>query len=334
MADLFRRVIEEVKSLPGVTSAGTASGGPLFGGGDGQVKFLIEGRPAPASPIEFPQASRYDMLPGYFRTLGIALRRGRFFDRGDAKGTPSVAIVNETLAHRYWPGQDPVGQRIQLTDFGDGPVEMDIVGVVADVPPFRPDRSAEPEIYWPLPQRPRWGTMLVVRTQRNLDDVTPAILNRVASVEPDLQVGTMRTMNDHMGRRLVRPRFFMLLMGVFAAVALVISAVGLYAVISYSVAQRKREIGVRLALGANRQDVLRIVLKRGLGLTVIGLAVGLAGALTSTRLLASLLVNVAPNDVLTLTASSVLLVAVSLIACLLPARRAMRVDPVVVLRSE
>ncbi len=327
VAELFRLAVAEVESLPTVVSVGATSAGPLFGGREPD-EFTIAGRPTP-QPGEYAVARRYDVGPNYFRTLGTPLLRGRGFTDTDAQTAPPVAIVNETLARRYFPGVDPLGQ--QVTMLG-GP--MTIVGVVADVQPLRVGDPIEPEIYWPYRQRPRYATYLLIRTASDPANAVRPTESRLQALDPDMEISSFRTMEELLDRQLVRPRFNMLLIGVFASVALLLAAIGIYGVISYSVAQRTREIGVRVALGAEERDIFGSVVGRGMILSVSGIAIGLVGALAVTRVLSSLLVGVRPTDPLTFAAIAALLMLVAFLASYVPARRATRVDAIVALRSE
>ncbi|MGD8698656.1 MAG: ABC transporter permease [Gemmatimonadales bacterium] len=327
VAELFDAAVEEVASLPSVVSVGMTSAGPLFGGREPD-EFAIAGRSGP-EPDQRPVARRYDIGPGYFRTLGIPLQRGRDFTAADTRAAPPVAIINETLARRYFPNEDPIGQQVTMLER-----PMTIVGVVSDVQPFRAGDPIEPEIYWPFKQRPRYATFLLIRTASDPTAAIRPIEQRLKTLDPDMNVSTFRTMEELVGRQLVRPRFNMLLIGVFASVALLLAAIGIFGVISYSVAQRTREIGVRVALGAADGDIFRSVVGRGMTLTLTGVALGLVGAFGVTRVLSSLLVGVRPTDPLTFASIAVLLMLVALLACYVPARRAMRVDAMVALRSE
>jgi len=329
LAELFRRCVEEVRSLPAVVAAGAGSAGPLYGG-DGEQEFYIEGRPIPGAG-ERPSVSWYDVDPDYFRTLAIPLVRGRFFTQADKGGTPLVAIINETMARRYWPNENLIGQRVHLMEHK---ATFEIVGVVGDVRPFRPDEAPKPEIYWPFAQAPRWAIVLFVRTAASSTNVIPSIRERLEGLDPDMEIGRPRTMDELVSRQLVNPRFNLTLAGIFAGLAMAIAMVGIYGVMSFSVAQRTREVGVRMALGAHPAGILRMVLARGLGLAAVGLGIGLMGAFGVTRLLRSLLVDVAPTDPLTFAAMAVVLLLVALVACYIPARRATRVDPMVALRYE
>jgi predicted permease len=275
--------------------------------------------------------SWFDVDPGYFQTLGIPLVRGRHFTTRDRAGAPPVAIINDTMARRYWPDESPIGQRVSLR-LHEATVE--IVGVVRDVQPFRPDERPGAQIYWPFAQFPRWAVQIVARTSGDPGQSGPAIRARLEHLDPDMQLGAVQTIDDLVDHQLRNPRFIATLAVLFSAIALATAAVGIYGVVSFAVGQRTREIGIRMAVGADRSGILRWVLARGLVLTACGVAVGLAGALALSRLLRSLLVNLAPTDAATFAGASMLLLLVALAACYIPARRATQVDPLVVLRSE
>jgi len=329
VVDLFGRAAQEVQALPNVVSVGAGSAVPLFGG-DGEEEFLIEGRPAPGAGAR-PSVAWFDVDPKYFQTLQLPLVRGRYFTPQDRPGAPLVAIVNETMAHRYWPDGNPIGQHVKLLMHKE---TVEVVGVVRDVRPFRPDESPKPQIYWPFPQFPRWAVQLVVRTAGEPAGVGPAIRASIARLDPDIELGHLRTMDELVGSQLTNPRFNMTLSTIFAAIALAMAALGVYGVMSFAVAQRKREIGIRMAIGARRQEILRLVVGKGLALAGWGVALGLGGALVLTRLLKSLLVSLAPTDPFTFVATSIVLGVVAIAACYVPARRATSVDPTVVLRCE
>jgi putative ABC transport system permease protein len=330
LVQLYERVQEEISALPGVIAVGEVSAGPLFGGGDGEAEFTIAGQPVPAEG-SLPTVAWFDCGPNYFRALGVPLRRGRFFSRADTMETTRVAIVNESMANRYFPGRDPIGQRVHLRLVD---ATFEIVGVVADTQPFDPRQVLRPQIYWPLYQAPRWATFVAVRVAGNPAGLIPALRSRLATVDPDLSMSGVATLEERIAAQLERPRFHLTLPALFAVVALLIAVVGLYGIISYSVAARRREFGIRLALGARRFDIVRSVVGQGLVLAVLGVAAGVAAALAATRLLRSLLVMVTPTDPLVLAAVPLLLLAVAAVASYVPARRAARVDPVVALRCE
>ena len=325
----FAQAAEELRAVPGVLSVGAGSAGPLFGG-DGDQEFQIAGRPD-AKAGERPTVAWFDVDPNYFQTFGIGLVRGRYFTSADRAGSPEVAIINETMADRHWPNQDPIGQRVTLLQTK---MTLEIVGVVRDVKPFWPGAQVPPQIYWPFAQFPRWAVQLIVRTSADPSAVIPALRARLEQFDPDMDIGRIRTMEQHAERQLVNPRFNMTIVLIFAMVALVTATVGIYGVLSYSVTRRTQEIGVRLALGAHRADIFRMVLRQALSLTLVGMAVGLAGALFVTQFLSKLLVGIKPNDAVTFLAMGIFFLMVAALACYLPARRATAVDPMVVLRYE
>ena len=325
VADLFRRAVEEVGSLPGVISAGAASAGPLFGGTEtGEMR--IAGRDAQAEPAT---ARWFDVDPNYFATLGVPLVRGRAFTASDVAGAPDVAIINAALGRRYWPGQDPIGQQVVMYNRS-----MTVVGVVADVTPVRVDQPPAPEIYWPNRQVPRWATYVILRTSSDPASLASAAHRRLQELDPDLSISGFRPLTAQFAGALVYPRFVTLLMTTFAGIALILAAVGAYGVIAYSVERRTREIGIQMALGAARAEILRAVMVQGMMLVTAGLAIGVAGSLAITPVLRGLLAGVEPSDPFTLASVSAVLVVTGLVASFLPARRASGVSVVEALRTE
>jgi len=329
VAALFERIGAELRAIPGVTSVGMASSGPLFGGTETDEFLRDDGSSGPAHE---PMVARwYDMDAGYFPTLGVPLRRGRLFTDADRAGAPRVALVNEAMARRYFAGTDPVGRRIRLKN---DPAGLEIVGVVADIPPFLPGAAPEPEVYWPYQQSPRWASYFVLRTGRDPSAVAKLVGARLASVDPDMEASGLATLEDRVGRQLARPRFNLLLIGVFAAFALGLTLVGVYGVVAASVAGRRREIGVRVALGASTRQVLAMVMGEGMVLVGTGVAIGLVAAGWLTRFAAGLLYGVTPGDAATRVATVALVGLAAALACVIPARRAAKLDPVEALRSE
>ena len=324
---LFQQAIDEVRSLPAVESVGATSAGPLFGGTETD-ELIIEGRPVPPAG-ERPVARWYDVSPNYFRTLGLPLLRGRDFARSDTKSSNPVAIINETMARRHWDDRNPIGDRVQVRER-----TLTIVGVVGDVQPFRPGDAIQPEIFWPKQQAPRYATYLVIRTDGETAGVTRSIEDRLKQLDPDMSVSRMTTMVELMGRRLVSPRFHMLLMGSFGFVALVLAIMGTYGVIAYSVSRQTRELGIRLALGARTADIVRSVVQRGMVPTLLGVLIGLTGAFFLTRFLSSYIFGVRPTDLPTYLGVALILSVVALLACYIPARRATRISTMDSLRYE
>jgi putative ABC transport system permease protein len=272
----------------------------------------------------------------YFRTLSIPLVKGRDFTARDDAGAPGVIIVNEAFARKFFPNEDPLGKRIKpgiSTDEND-PVMREIVGVVGNVRHRSLSAAVEPEVYVPHAQIPLDSMSLVVKTGADARSLAGAVRNEVRALDKDLPVYNVKTLDDYLAMSVAQPRFNTLLLASFAALALVLTAVGLYGVMSYSVVQRTHEIGVRLALGAQSSDVLKLVVGQGMLLALIGTGLGLLASLAATRVLASLLYEVSAADPLIYAGITLLLTTVALLACYIPARRATKVDPMVALRYE
>jgi putative ABC transport system permease protein len=326
----YRQVLAELSASPGVRAAGLSSNLPLSGGSN-LGAFRIEGRPVP--PGEPPPLAEFRAVsPGYFRLMEIPVLAGRELDEKDRSDAPFVAVVNRALARRFWPGEDPVGRRIRIGP--DGGVELTIVGVVGDVRQLRLESEPEPELYFPYEQAPSGTLTLVVRADRSPENLAPTMRAAVRAVEREQPVYNVLTMRQLLGRAVAPRRISMLLLNAFAVLALGLAAVGIYGVMAYGVAQRRREIGVRMALGAHRADVLRLVVGQGMALALAGVGVGLVAAFGLTRVLASLLYGVSRTDPRVFFGLSALLVAVALVACWLPARRASGLDPLAALRTE
>lgn len=323
----MERVRDEVAALPGIRSAALCSAGPLFGGTE-TGGLAIEGRPA-FSAKEMPTVQWFDVGPQYFDTLGVRIVRGRGFTQADAAGGVNVGIINETLARRFFAGENPLGRRVTIVNH---PAE--IIGVAADIKPLEPNRPTPPQMYWPIRQYPRLGANLLLRTAPGVSGIEKTVRARIGAVNADMQVSRFFTLDERMARSLVSPRFNMVLVGGFALVALLLAAVGVYGVIAYAVASRTRELGVRIALGATPGELVAGVVRRGMGLAMIGVAAGCLGALAIGRLLTSLLYGLPPSDPLALSAAVVVLALVAAVASWLPARRASRVDPVSALRAQ
>jgi putative ABC transport system permease protein len=330
VAGFYAQALEKIAAVPGVEAVGATTTLPL-GGGDQTTEVLVVGRPAPPAG-QRPEVSFRDISPDYFRALGIPLLRGRTFTARDDKGAPGVAILNETMARRlFGEPEAALGQR--LTDV-DGKGEREIVGLVGDVRHAGLDAEPKAEMYVPFAQESSSSMTLVVRTASDPASFVPAIRAQLLAVDKDQPIYNVRTMEEVVSESVSQRRLTMLLFGLFAALALALATIGIYGVMSYSVSQRTHEIGVRLALGAQRRDVLRLVIADGMTLTLGGVVLGLAAAFALTRLLASLLYGVTTTDPATYAAISLLLAAVALLACYLPARRAMKVDPLTALRAE
>ena len=329
LAALFDRLREEVGAVPGVVSAAAGSSGPLFGGRE-TTPVVPDGQPLNAG--ETPPIARYfNVTPNYFKTMGIPLRRGRDFSARDDRAAPRVAIINETMARRLWPGQDPLGTRV----IAQGGTTYEVIAIAGDaVKEFRPDADIESEIYWPYAQEARGATFVLARTAGDPTAMIGALRDRLRQVDADLVLGRVSTMDELLAADTQAPRFSALVLGFFGLAALALAAIGLYGVIAYTVGMRVRETAVRLALGASPADVFGRAIGGSLALAGVGASIGLVGATVTGRLLEGLLFGISPRDPLTLIGASLTLVAVAAIAAFVPARRAMRVDPLVALRSE
>ncbi|HXN74656.1 MAG TPA: ABC transporter permease [Candidatus Acidoferrales bacterium] len=332
----FDRLVERAKALPGVRSAAAASFLPVSGGGS-IIHFNITGHP-PKSPHEFVAAGYRTITPNYLETLGVPLLQGRFFDRGDNDKSPAVVIINATMARTFFPNENPLGKRLQLGALPDQEVPtMEIVGVVGDVRSGL-DTDPQAEMYLPYRQAdlllPVFQLSVVMRTAGDPTLQTTALRSALAEIDPNQPLVKVRTMEENMATTVAQPRFRAWLIGILAMLALVLAAVGVYGVMSYTVTQRTSEIGIRVTLGAQPQDVFRLVVGEGLRLAFFGVAVGLIAALALTRLLHSFLFGISAYDPLTFIGVSVLLTLVAIVASYIPARRATRVDPMIALRYE
>jgi putative ABC transport system permease protein len=326
---LYARITDEIQRIPGVLSVGASSGGPQFGGSE-SLDVLAEGAAAPPSGI-YPEAFYFNIGPNYFRTMGIPLLKGRDFAETDNAGTPPVAIVNDTLARRFWPTESAIGKRLTLITSKN---VLEIVGVAGDAKRFSLGAGVQPEIYFPYTQRPRWATFFVVRTKPDASTVGAALSKSITNIDSELSASNPTDMYQRIGRSLKRPRFNLILLGIFATAAMLLAAIGVYGVMSFVVAEQTREIGIRAALGAKRADIFKLVIGRGMILALIGVGIGALSALALTRFLAGLLYGVTETDPITFTVVSALLLLVVALACYLPARRAIRIDPLVALRAE
>jgi putative ABC transport system permease protein len=330
----FEHLLAAVESLPGARSAALVADLPMGGGSD-SLGFHIAGRPDPA-PGDTYSANFNIVSAGYFRTMAIPVRAGREFSQQDSAGAAGAIVINETAARTFWPDGSPIGKQIVMPVGNDKSVTLSVVGVTGDVRQTGLGSAPQPEIFlsyaqpgldWP------W-LVLVVRTGRDPVTLANAIRKTAQSIDRDVPIDRVRTMDDVLSGTLAQPRVYTLLLGFFAALALALAAVGLYGVVSYTVTQRTHEMGIRMALGAERGDVVRLVLRQGLSLTLTGTAIGLAGALALTRLLTKTIPGLQPGEPITLSAVSALLIGVALVASYLPARRGSRVDPIVTLRYE
>ena len=329
------QVLERVKILPGVLSAGTTTNIPLEREIAYDSVFSVEGRP-PVNPNDVPITSHRLVSPDYLKTLGVTLIKGRLIDETDRAGKPPVVVISEELAREAWPGEDPLGKRIKRVRPNQDFPWMTVIGVVKDV---KEDlfnyRINRPVWYVPYAQlENNFPVNLVVRTSSDPARVIAAVREAIHAVDPDQPVSNVMTMNENLAGVLVTERFSAILMNALGASGLLLAALGLYGVMAYSVSQRTAEIGVRVALGAQRIHVLQLILSQGAKLTLLGVVIGVAAAWALTRLLAGLLFEVNATDPATFLSISLLLVSIALIACFLPARRALSVDPVIALRAE
>jgi putative ABC transport system permease protein len=327
-----RSLLERVRHLPGVQTAGITFGLPLSTTAF-RLSFEIVGRAS--SPADEPRAQFRVASPDYFRTLGIPLVRGRSFDARDREGSVPVVLISQETARRYWPNEDPIGQRM-LTGFSRGSAKMggEIVGIVGDVRQFGLDDAPTAHAYVPSDQWPLDEVTVVMRSTTSPAATLAAARTVVRELDPELPLYDVAPLADMVADSLAQRRFYLLLLAGFAGVALLLAAVGIYGVIAYSVQQRSREIGIRVALGASRESVLSMILGDGLVLVLAGVAIGMLGAVGLTRLLQTLLFGVSATDPVTFVAVPLLLVATGILACALPARRAVRLDPMLTIRGE
>jgi len=330
----YDETLRKIEALPGVESAGMITFLPLSFNGM-NFSFAVEGQPS-ASDIKLPFALFRVVSPDYFRAMGIPLRRGRFFDSRDSADAPPAVVVNRRLAEQYWPGEDAIGKRIKIGPVDSPNAWLTVVGVVSDT---RQTGLYEQklEFYVPYAQERRSFMAprdLVVRTKSDPALIAAAVRRAVWSVDKDQPVSNVRTLDQVFSAAISQERFQALMLGLFAALALLLACVGLYGVISYAVVLRTHEIGVRMALGAQPVDVLRLVIRQGMTLTLAGLIVGIVAGTFVTRVLTDMLFGVTPRDPLTFAGVPVLLLLVALLACYIPARRATRIDPLSALRAE
>ena len=329
MIAFYRRLHDELAAVPGVSAAAVSTTLPMTGSNI-VMGFKPEGHPA--DPNIRTSAAFFGVSPDYFSTLGIRIVRGRAFTQRDDERAPSVVVINETMAAKYWPGEDPIGKRVQLSYNNTPPRE--IVGIVADVKQTNLTDAVTPQMYTPFVQAPWPFLTAVARTSAAPDAAGAALRQLLARLDPEQAAGEIRTFDQFLARSIATPRFTAILLGTFASLALLLAGFGLYGVMAYSVAQRSREIGIRMALGAQAGDVRSLVVSQAVRLGAAGLAIGLAGALAATRVLDSLLFGVSASDPLTFAAVSAALTGVLVLAAYLPARRATRVDPIVALRAD
>ncbi|HEY4762759.1 MAG TPA: ABC transporter permease [Candidatus Sulfotelmatobacter sp.] len=328
---LVAGLTEKLASIPGVQAAGFKD--PLLGGW--QSSFAIGERPLP-DPEHLPSAEMSRVGPGALEAMNSELLRGRFFTPGDSENTPKVCIIDDRLAGQYWPGEDPVGKPVLMDEPkpGEQPPVTTVVGVIHEIKNYGVDQPVLPEIFVPYAQRPSGGGNLVIRSFADASAMTNAMRAAAQSFDPDLPVYDVRTLESFVAENVAPRRLSVLLLSLFAGLALALATVGIYGVMSYSVTQRHREIGIRMALGAQTGDVLTLVVRQGTWLAAAGVGIGLIAALAATRLIARLLFGIQPSDPLTFITVALLLSMVALVASYIPARRAARIDPMVALRYE
>ena len=322
-------LLSRLRVLPGVRAAGLTHSLPLIS--DWVLGFKIEGRPE-VRPADLPNTNYYSVTPDYFPAMGIRLIRGRLFNQHDDARAPRVAIINETLARQFFPNENPLGKRILVTNGPD--VWRQIVGIVGDIKQYGVDKETTSQTYEPYAQYPFRSLNVVLRTSDSGAALAGALRPAVYAIDKDQPVGAIQPLEEILGATIAKQRFAMLLLVVFSSVALVIAAVGIYGVMAYSVVQRTGEFGIRMALGAQRGDVLRLVLSYAGKLVSLGLVIGLGATFVASRLMGSMLFQTNAHDPLTFGLTTLLLAAVAIAACLLPARRATRVNPIEALRTE
>jgi predicted permease len=331
----FQQLLARISTVPGVRSASMESFPPLTGLGAATGVHLLS--QPPLAVADLPVANVRVVGPDYFAAMSIPLRVGRLFNAQELAEEKHVAIINQSFAQKYLHGTNPLGQKAVIYMKSDAESESqpsEIIGVVGDVHQLGLDTTPEPTVYWPHPELVMSGMTILVRSSNDPLAALSTIRNQLQQMDPELPMAAVATMDQLLADSLSRSRFTMLLLGIFAVVALVLAAVGIYGLIAYSVTQRTQELGIRIALGAERRDVLRLVFVQGTRLTLLGVAIGVLGALALSRLLGSLLFGVSATDPLTFAGVACLLVVVALLACFFPARRATRVDPMVALRYE
>jgi predicted permease len=331
--NFFRELTTRVRALSGVTSAGVTTPLPASGGFD-TTSIEVEGQPV--QPGLEPSVDRYIITPGYLEAMRIPLVRGRSLEERDVHDTSQVLLVSQSLADRFWPNQNPLGKRIKLpwNPGRDDEPWREVAGVVGDVKQYGPDKPSTMALYLPHAQYPVSFMTLAVRSNGDPATMVGPVRQVIQSLDADQVPTDVMTMEEVMADSIQTRRFSMTLLGAFAALALTLAAIGIYGVMSYAVAQRTHELGIRLALGARTFNVLALVLKSALALTVAGITVGSVGVFAVTRLMKSLLFDTAPNDLPTFVAVCAGLMLVAMVACYIPARRATKVDPLVALRNE
>jgi predicted permease len=325
--EFYRRLVERVRTVPGIQSATLARRLPLTDGGIAFASVAIDGY-APAKDEDM--RLNYETVgPQYFQTMRIPFVHGRDFNERDQEGAPGVVIINETMARRYWPGGDALGRRIKLTKDW-----LEIVGIAKDVKYRRLREAPQPFLYLPLLQDYRSNMILVARTVTEPEQMSQSVRAEVAALDPEIPIFDFKTLEEHVGISLYLQRMAATLLSIFGLLALSLAAIGLYGVMAYAVSQRTRELGIRVSVGAERHDIFKLILGQGLAISVVGLLAGLVAALAVTRLTANLLYGVSATDPVTFIVIALLLLCVTLLACYFPARRATKIDPMIALRVD
>jgi putative ABC transport system permease protein len=333
----YQQVLERAENLPGVVAAGYSTSVPLSWKG-GTSGFYPEGVTAPIPGMSY-DANHRQVSTDYMRAMNVPLRAGRYFDDRDNENSMPVAIINETMARQYWPGENALGRRFKLGDPNEpGKLWKEIVGIVADIRQMGLDEPVKAEMYFPYQQVADWPGYrprdLVIRTNGEPAKLVSSVRQAIREVDPDQPVSNVATMAEVLGEEAAQRRMGMIMLVAFAALALLLASLGIYGVLAYFVTQHTNEIGVRLALGATPRNILFLVVRKGMSLTLIGVAIGIAASFAFTRWMSSLLFGVKAADPLTFVAVPLLLGAVALLACAIPARRATKVDPMIALRYE
>jgi putative ABC transport system permease protein len=331
-AELYPPALARIMSIPGVQAAGAIDN--FFFQSNPDVTIIPEGQTATTSGMGAEQVMDDGVSEDYFRAAGVLLLKGRFFSRQDSPNCPRVAIINQTLARRFWPSEDPIGKRFRFGFQRPADPWISVVGVVADMRRDGLTRDPVSQVFQPLTQDPARGMDFVVRAASDPLTLAPAVRSAIGSVDKTVPVFNVSTLDEQLHEQTEPMRFETALLSAFATLAMLLAAFGIYGITRYSVAQRTHEIGVRMAVGAKRADVLTLVLGQALQLTLAGVGIGLLGAVALTRFLSSLLYEVKSTDLTTYVIVSLTLTAVALVACQIPARRATKIDPMVALRYE
>jgi predicted permease len=330
ITNFYKQLNEHIRALPGVEDAGIAYSLPMSSVALAWGPVTIEGY-VPKNSADFVMANQRFVSPGYFRAMGVPLTKGRYFDNRDIKDAPATVMINESLAQRFWPNEDPLGKRVGL---GEKESWRTIVGVVHDAKEFSVDKDVPIGVYFPAEQIPIRSMFVVVRTSSPPEPMTATITKEIQTLDPEVPAFDVRTMQGRLSDSLARQRFATFLLGVFAVIALLLAAIGIYGQLAYSVNQRTHEIGIRLALGAQPVDILRMVVRQSMILVSVGTFIGLVGAVALTRVMSSMLYGVTATDARAFLMPPLVLAVVALFASYLPARRAAKVDPMVALRYE